>query len=483
MFFYIAKILGTLKNIIIYPLTKIINNCIKLSIFPGCLKKARVVPVFKKGDHGEVSNYRPISIVPLFSKIFEGVLKKQMCGYLECHHMFNPGQFGFRCNMSTTTAISQLVSYIQECFEAKMYSRASFFDLTKAFDCVSHELLVRKLSKYNFHDSSIVLVESYLADRLQYVAHNGAVSSPCRVIHGVPQGSVLGPLLFLLYINDIGACTSSTSAKILLFADDTTALERADDLSLLDRRTSDTQAEVRQWFLANKLSINETKTQFLDFSLRHLEGNTAPVKFLGVYLDPKLSWEKHVEYLTGTLSRNIYRIRSLKNIVSEKVLINAYYGHFHSYLAYAVLCWGHSSHSTRVFAIQRRCIRIISGIRYRDCCRACFVALGILTLPSVYILSCLGHVRGNIGNYTRNGEHHDYNTRTRSCLALNYSRTARARDGISHYGLKFFNVLPEAVKALSVQQFMSRIKDYLKRKAFYSYDEYLTNNFSDLGSN
>lgn len=204
------------------------------------------------------------------------------------------------------------------------------------------------------------------------------------------------------------------------------------------------------------------------------------VKFLGVFLDPRLTWESHADYLSAVISKNTYLIRSLKNLVSNDVLISAYYGHIHSHLSYAVLCWGHSSHASRVFAVQRRCIRILAGLRYRDCCRASFAALGILTLPCVYILACLMFIRNNDRALVRNCDYHGYNTRHRNQLVLNYNRTTRARDGGNHYGLKFFNALPHDIRSLNPKLLKQKMQKYLKAKAFYSTEEFLNNNFGDF---
>lgn len=206
--------------------------------------------------------------------------------------------------------------------------------------------------------------------------------------------------------------------------------------------------------------------------------NLNSVKFLGVYLDPKLTWEHHAEHLSNTISKNTYPICSLTNLVSREVLISAYYGNIHSHLLYAILCWGHSPRAARVFAVQRRCMRIMAGLGYRECCRASFVSWGILTLPSIYILACLMRIKDNEANYAQNCYYHDYHTRTRNNFVLNYSRTARSRDGRNHYGLKFFNALPNNIKYL--EPFKHKIQSYLKLKAFYNLDEFLNNNFEDL---
>lgn len=474
-----ARIIKTIKHIIVVPLTKLINQCIRSNMFPDCLKVARVVPVFKKGLDDDLNNYRPISVIPILGKIFEAALKQQLTNHLERSNLLNSSQFGFRSNLSTTVAIGHLSRFVQRCFEEKSYALASFFDLSKAFDCVSHDLLTLKLQEYNISDESVALIASYLLHRKQFVTYNMNRSDIGCIGYGVPQGSVLGPVLFLMYINDVSTCIPR-GQDLILFADDTTALDASSDLERLGRQVMDTQSRIRDWFTSNRLGVNNSKTQSLCFSLRPCESNRNPVKFLGVYLDSKLTWEIHCSKLASRLSKNIYIIRNLKSIVSTKVLLNAYYGHIYTHMAYAVLCWGHSSHASRVFAVQRRCLRVMAGLKYDQCCRQAFIHLGILTFPCVYIINCLKHIRAHISDYSRPRDVHGHNTRTRENFIFDYTRTGRARDGSNYYAVKFYNVLPATIKDLDDDNFVRKVVNFLKNKAFYSTDEYMEHDFLDL---
>ena len=474
-----VAILKTVKHLVVVPLTKIINQCLAKHIFPDCLKLARVVPVFKKGSPDDISNYRPISILPIFGKIFECVLKQQINAHFEDNELFNPCQFGFRSNVSTTAAINYLTAFVRDCFEMKKYAQACFLDLSKAFDCVSHELLLNKLKTYGFEEGSTELICSYLTNRQQYVSFNQQTSKPCPVKLGVPQGSVLGPILFLIYINDINTCLKNRN-NIVLFADDTTVLSSDECLSQLQGQVLEDESRIRDWFVSNKLCINATKTQSLIFSLKPLRAVNEPIKFLGIYLDSKLAWGEHTLHLAKKLHTVVFLLRNLRSVVSHDVLLSSYYGYFHSHLSYAILCWGHSAHALRIFAVQRRCIRVICGMGYRDCCRDKFVKLNILTVPCIYILACLLYIKDNLDQYAKNSDYHNYNTRTRQNLCINYTRTERARDGHSHYGIKFFNILPQNIKDLSCIAFRTKLKNYLKLKAFYNFGEYLNHTFLDL---
>ena len=239
-------------------LAHVFNNCISDGYFPTELKEGYITPIYKGGHKTELNNYRPICSLLPFSKIFERILYDRMINYIDKHNILNKNQFGFRKGLSTENAIIHFIDKIYTGLENRQHTVAIFMDLSKAFDVLDHQTLAIKLEHYGFRGKFLELILNFISDRNYFVNVNGKKSETKMVNIGVPQGSILGPLLFLLYINDM--CNSSSEFDFTLFADDTTLSMSGDKLNLLTQNINTELAKVLDWLIVNRLIINLTKT-------------------------------------------------------------------------------------------------------------------------------------------------------------------------------------------------------------------------------
>ena len=469
-----VELVKYIKDLIVVPLTNLINCCIRESIFPEVLKIALVVPVFKKGDPNMIQNYRPISLLPVISKIVEKALKRRITDYFETNNLFTSSQFGFRAGMGTREAVLSFVEDVLQCFENGDYLSATFCDLSKAFDCVQHELLLDKLLRYRFHASSVALIASYLHNRYQVVKCNNFLSSKKPVLVGVPQGSILGPILFLVYLNDFA--NNITTASVLHYADDTTIISRSNFLERSTELDLVALSEAEHWFRLNSLSLNTEKTIRTVFTLRHVaDGVTGdPVKFLGVCLDSMLAWDHQVASVCRRLCSAIYALRVLSGNVSLDILRTAYYAFCQPIFTYNIIVWGNASGWNTVFRLQRRAVRLIDGLNYRDDCRRSYVKLGILTFPCLFILECLIYVKSNLGKFSSHGDIHAYGTRQKHNLIPEFCRLSKSQKSVGYISLQFYNKLPVSMRQMPTNRFKTSLKRFLMTNAFYTFEEYMS---------
>ncbi|XP_045477601.1 uncharacterized protein LOC123682843 [Harmonia axyridis] len=246
-------------------------------------------------------------------------------------------------------------------------------------------------------------------------------------------------------------------------------------MEAVEESADEAELRARDWFSANKLLLNTNKTQEIWFALRSLNGRPNPdsVKFLGIRLDQKLKWDCHIEEVCGKLRSTVFLLRNLSECVSIKTLLTAYHALFHSVMSYGIMAWGEAATSSRVFALQRKAVRIIAGLGYRDDCRGTFRKLEVLTFPSVFILSSLTHIKKNERNFLCHGDIHDHLTRGRSDLVAAHCRLTKSQKRPEYIAIKLFNRLPMGIRQLPLHKFKKTVKKHLANAAVYSTEEYL----------
>ena len=387
------KILKLIKDGILKPLTIIINKCFENGEFPDKLKYSKISPVYKnKGDVNDMNNYRPLAVIPTLSKPIEAAFNSRLMEFLEMSNIIAQTQFGFRRQRSTIDANIILVTDILHAFERCEVLSATFCDLSKAFDCVCHSTLSEKLPYYGIRGPPLDFIKCYLQNRAQVVDYNGERSSTLLVTAGVPQGSILGPILFLLYVNDFSSYMNMI--KTIQYADDTTLYSTGSELKELNEINAAVQIRTYNWFTANGLSLNKDKTVHINFTLKNSRKDES-IKFLGIILDTNLSWKNHINMITNKLSSTVYLLRKISIYVPIAISKTAYTGLFQSQLTYGILIWGNSTEWSRVFILQKMAIRAITKNTSRVTCKPLFAELKIMTFPALYIYYCLIYVKKN----------------------------------------------------------------------------------------
>ena len=446
------------------------------------MKEAKIIPVFKTGDKLLMSNYRPISILSSFSKIFEKCIYKRLFSFFDKHKVLSPNQYSFRPGFNTTHAITDIVTTAYENMGNNHYTGLIFLDLKKAFDTLNHNILISKLNHYGIRGVAHSLLSSYLTNRKQSVTNNNYCSTPLKINNGVPQGSTLGPLLFLIYLNDL---ENNILTSPRLFADDTCICVNADTISNLEYLINSELLRVNNWLKANKLILNALKSKALIIlpKTRQQAPNleitidscqisvVESVKYLGIYLDNKLTFGPYIAYLQSKLSRSIGIISKIKYYVPDRAILLLHLASFHSHITYGLIIWysTYKTYSSKISKLQNRIIKIITKSNPREKVLSLFKKHGILTLDDLftYEMAALmfkylsNNVPYNLSQYfTLTSDIHTLTTR--SCSSDTYYlprfKTNKLQHSIKFIGVKVWNKIPNAIKNCSLNVFLKKLK-------------------------
>ena len=474
------------------PLSNLINACIQVGYFPDPLKIARVTPVFKNGDPTQFGNYRPISVLPVVSKIFEKVIQIRLSAFLNKQGSIFEGQYGFRQGHSTYMAITDLVEKVRQAWHDGSHCSAVFIDFRKAFDTVNHKILISKLERLGVRGTVLELFKSYLENRKQYVIYGETKSALQEVGIGVPQGSILGPLLFIIYINDLP--NASALLEYILFADDSNIHASAPSPEELQARLNTELGKLSDWFAHNRLSLNYVKTELIDFSKSkrraiddfNVEIDGKPIrrvdesKFLGVYLDKNISWRSHINNVITKISQTVGIIGRARRFMHTDQLLLLYNTMALPHLQYCLVNWGNFKedrnlkYRDRILRLQKCFLRIIFGTHRLSHADPLFARARTLKIDDLFKQSirCFSFKQTNNMLPVRmaslaNKIDHSHNTRgSQSNLVINTSDHKSLRYTVP----KHWNHLPTTLKQAST---ISSFKNNSKKDLLMPYSSFV----------
>lgn len=479
---------------LIEPLVYLVNLSFDSGHFPSKLKIGKIIPVFKKGDKHAPDNYRPVTLTSVFSKIFEYCFLYKLDSFLNTHKVLGLNQFGFRPGKSTADAILNFLNYILQCLDGGECPVGVLCDLSRAFDCVNHDVLLGKLADYGVRGVPLEWVSSYLRDRPQYVSVSNSidkcsmqeVNSSLKYINiGVPQGSVMAPILFNLYIEDMvraldPACMST------LYADDTSfALTDISDREL-ENKVNLNLDRLLNWYGVNSLYLNPTKTNYIRFHTYQKQCNSlnlsinniqlervSSAKFLGIVIDENLSWKEHCCTVVSKLNSCCYLFRGLRDVLTTEQIVTLYHAQVGSMLRYGVIFWGASTMIEDVLVGQKGVVRCLLGLGRRESCRNVFKTLGILTVVALYILELCVSIYKRKHQFVQNRDVHNFNTRQKDRFHIGHSRLNVCKNSPNSRGIQIFNSLPSYVRdSNSLNSFKGRLKKLLLERTVYSVGEF-----------
>lgn len=437
------------------------------------------------------SNYRPISLLPIFSKILEKLMYDRIVSFFTKYNVINKFQFGFRKNHSTFMALITLMDKLRNSLDEGNFAIGIFLDFQKAFDTVNHDILLKKLSNYGIRGIVLEWFHSYLSERTQIVTYNG-VKSDCKYIScGVPQGSILGPLLFLVYINDLPSV--SNLFLPILFADDTNLFCSGKNLDTLVYKINCELPKIHHWVMANKLSLNVDKTNFMLFAPQkahracsnifidgHVIQEVDHTKFLGVIIDNKLNWSRHIDYIANKISKGIGIILKARKVFDRDTLLSLYNAMILPYFNYCIHVWGNAceKYMKKLCILQNKIVKIICGVPRRTNCDKLYLDLSILRIKGLYLYS-IGLFMYKYANdmlpelfwgeFEPVNQVHDYNTRGASLnqLYVPFHHTTRGQKSFKYVASSTWNfVITHLESDCSIGIFKKHLRSLCKNNCF-----------------
>ena len=485
---YSVRIIKSLKDIISPILSDIINKSFETGYFPKLCKVAKVAPaLLKSGEKTDVHNYRPISILPIMSKIIEKVVHHQLYGFLQRNRIISPSQFGFRKKLSTTDAITDMLQFVYDKLDNGDIVISFCLDFAKAFDTVNHNILLKKLEWYGIRGIPHDWFRSYLGNHSQYVSVNNVSSNIENIHYGVPQGSNLGPLLFLIFINDFPNC--SNFFKFTLFANDSTLTCHFDNFHppSMVTKLEEELSKVNNWLLLNRIKINAQKSHFLIFSYRkeltlgQLKFGESfltqfrSTKFLGKIIDDHLTFKIHVDHILSKVNKSVGVLFKLNRFLPMNILLPLYNTLILPYFNYGITAWYNAPHYAlnRLVTCQKKAVRAICSLEYNAHTINHFRENKILKLDDIYKVNLCAalfshlaepHTYPMASRFIRNSHVHNYNTRNRDDFNIpRYYRTTSQSCFLYQASVKWNDVPVNIKNSHTAGSFRRKYKNFILR--------------------
>jgi hypothetical protein len=506
-----ASTIKAVKEYIARPLSHIFNLCIEQGVFPQALKTAIIIPVYKGNDKTKPENYRPISVLSHIAKLLEKCIKTRLMSFLNHFNILSPNQFGFRSKLSTDDAIYHITSHIYASLDQNEKVLTVFLDLAKAFDTVHHEILLHKLEVIGVRGVALQLFRDYLENRDQAVQLGNILSSRKILTYGVPQGTVLGPILFIIYINDL--CAININGKVFTYADDTALVFKGNNWKEVYTQANRSLQTVYNWLNSNKLTLNKSKTIYLPFTITsktqppHYEvlklhdnicqidklckcieiQRSNSVKYLGITIDSNLRWTEHISKCVSRARKLLYVFYRLRNIMSKPLLFRVYSALVQPILQYGIVGWGgiRKSHLYPLVSVQKCILKVMMHKQKRYSSDALFSESPVLNISDIFIKRAILHTHHYSHKYKANQGFPAQITRSNNIHSYIFNVVVPKKNKhigqkhVDYLGPLLYNNLPLQIRSCNtVNTFKKCLKIWLRDEGYINLSKILESVYS-----
>ena len=485
------KLIRNIADEIVDPLLYIFNLSISTGQVADDLKLAKVVPLYKKGEKYLPGNYRPISLLNVFDKLLERIMYNRLYRHLQVNNVLYEYQFGFRKNFSTILALLDVTDSIYENIDDGNSGVGIYVDLQKAFDTVNHDILLYKLFNYGIRGVVHDWFVSYLSRRQQFVQVDTVMSSIAKITCGVPQGSVLGPLLFLIYVNDIG--NAVPKHKVKLFADDTNIFIFSNGLADLEMKSTNCINALNNWFLSNKLTLNLSKTCYMTFCHNQLTNLNVSVngqriekvtscKYLGILLDNETKWIHHVNSVYSKLIKFTSIFHKLRDKLPKPILRQIYFTFVYPHILYGIELYAntYSKYLDKLTVLNNKLLRTLQNKPIITPVQELYFEYNVLPIPQLHEFQLILFVHKFLHHpqllpdvfhknryFVLNEQIHVHNTRNKSKIHIRSYSTSRGQRNVKYKAAFLWNNLPQALQETSsTHSFKRQLKCHLLSHSF-----------------